>query len=234
MPGSYPRLLAILLVIALAVVVLPLPVASQSDRVDRTLEKPAFDTPTSNPLASDAPAANLRFHDGLPVARPPSSTAPVLPPILPPVGPGRIGFPLLVHAAGTIFSGTVTSIAHKPSTHNHAIETVAISFHVEQAIRGSTPGENLSIRQWMGVWSGGQRYRVGERVLLFLYPPSKLGLTSSVGGALGRFTVDPVGRVLLTAQHVSTFQKDAVLGGKSRLRVSDFAAAVRMSEEEAQ
>jgi hypothetical protein len=225
MPGSCPRLLAILLVISLAVIALPPPVVSQSDRVNRTPDTPS----------SDRPTANLAAPASLPVARPPSLPPPVSPPILPPVGPTPIGFRLLVHAAGAIFSGTVTAVAHKPATHSEAIETVAITFHVEQAIRGSTPGENLTIRQWMGVWSGGQRYRVGERVLLFLYLPSKLGLTSSVAGALGRFTVDPVGRVLLSAQHLSAFQKDAVLGGKPRLRVSDFAAAVRkVTEEEAQ
>jgi hypothetical protein len=220
MPGSCPRLLAILLIISLAVVVLPPPVASQSDRVDRT---------------SGASAADSAFPASLPVARPPNFSSPAPSRIPQPVGPIPIGLSLLVHAASTIFSGTVTAVAHKSATHSQAIETVAITFHVEQAIRGSTPGENLTIRQWMGVWSGGQRYRVGERVLLFLYPPSKLGLTSSVGGALGRFTVDPVGRVRLTAQHLSAFQKDALLGGKSGLRVSDFAAALRkVTEEEAQ
>ena len=79
---------------------------------------------------------------------------------------------------------------------------------------------------------GGQRYRVGERVLLFLYPPSKLGLTSCVGGRMGRFTVDPWGRVLLSAQHLSAFRADPVLGGKSRVRFSDFALAVRRASEE--
>ena len=79
------------------------------------------------------------------------------------------------------------------------------------------------------LWSGAQRYRVGERVLLFLYPPSKLGLTSCVGGAVGRFTIDPRGRVLLSAQHLSAFRTDPVLGGKSRVTFIDFAMAVQRS-----
>jgi hypothetical protein len=149
--------------------------------------------------------------------------------------PTPIGFPQIAHAAGTIFSGTVTGIALRPATQGHAIETVSVTFRVEQAIRGATPGENLTISQWMGMWSSGQRYRVGERVMLFLYPPSKLGLTSLVGGELGRFAVDPVGRVLLNTQHLSAFRTDPLLGGKSRVRVSDLAAAVqRVSEEESQ
>jgi hypothetical protein len=69
-------------------------------------------------------------------------------------------------------------------------------------------------------------------VLLFLYPPSKLGLTSCVGGTIGRFAIDPWGRVLLSAQHLAAFRADPVLGGKSRLRFSDFALAVRRASEE--
>jgi len=33
--------------------------------------------------------------------------------------------------------------------------------------------------------------------MLFLYPPSKLGLTSPVGGLSGRFNVDPGGRIII-------------------------------------
>ncbi len=151
---------------------------------------------------------------------------------LPPIVPrGPIGFPRMAQAAGIIFSGTVTSVARRAATRAQAIETVAITFHVEQAIRGATPGENLTISQWIGLWSSGQRYRVGERVLLFLYAPSKLGLTSCVAAPMGRFAVDPAGRVLLTTQHLSAFRADPVLGGKSRARISDFALAVRRAGE---
>jgi hypothetical protein len=151
---------------------------------------------------------------------------------LPVTPPGTIGFPLIARAAGAIFSGTVISIARHAATQGQAVETVAITFHVENAIRGATPGEDLTISHWIGLWSGGQRYRVGERVLLFLYPPSKLGLTSCVAGGMGRFTIDPWGRVLLSAQHLSAFQTDPVLGGKSRVRIGDFALAVRRASEE--
>jgi hypothetical protein len=149
-----------------------------------------------------------------------------------PVSPGTGGFPVIARAAGTIFSGTVTSIVRRPASRGQAVETVAITFHVENAIRGATPGEDLTISQWIGLWSGGQRYRVGERVLLFLYPPSKMGLTSCVAGAMGRFTIDARGRILLSAQHLSAFQADPVLGGRSHARFSDLVLAVRQAEEE--
>ena len=174
------------------------------------------------------------------VHRPPDIGQPTAPnqlrhhlPITPPgTPPEAIGFPLIARAAGAIFSGTVVSITRHPATQGQAVETVAITFHIENAIRGATPGESLTISQWIGLWSSGQRYRVGERVLLFLYPPSKLGLTSCVAGGMGRFTIDPWGRVLLSAQHLSAFRGDPVLGGKSRVRISDFALAVRRASEE--
>jgi hypothetical protein len=173
---------------------------------------------------------------GFPIIAPrslPPTVGPGGKPILPPnPPPGTFGFKQLADAAGAIFSGTVKSVARQPASSGEAIETVAITFHVEQAIRGATPGEDLIISQWMGAWSSGQRYRVGDRLLVFLYPPSKLGLTSCVAGGLGRFTVDALGRVLLTVQHLSAFRTDPVLGGKSRARFSDFALAVQRASPE--
>ena len=131
-----------------------------------------------------------------------------------------------------IFSGTVTGVVRHAATTGQAMETVSITFHVENAIRGATPGDEVTIRQWIGLWSGGQRYRLGERALLFLYPPSKLGLTSCVGWPLGRFNLDPQGRVLLSAQQLSAFRRDPVLGGKSRVSFRDFALAVRQAAGE--
>jgi hypothetical protein len=217
MPGSWLRLLAILLFTLTSALLTPPMVMSQSDRLT-----PSADIRLPN-FTPPSPVRNLR---------PPSPDQPIVPPRVLPIRPNPTGFPNIVHAAGTIFSGTVTSISHRPATHGQAIETVAITFHVEQAIRGSASGEKLTISQWMGAWTSGQRYRVGERVLLFLYPPSKLGLTSTIGGGLGRFAVDPAGHVLLTAQHLSAFRKDPVLGGKSRVEIGDFAEAVRRATEE--
>jgi len=148
-----------------------------------------------------------------------------------PVPPGTIGFPQIVRAAGTIFSGTVTAIARRPASRGQSVETVAVTFHIEKAIRGATPGEDFTLFQWIGLWSSGQRYRIGERVLLFLYPPSKLGLTSCVAAPMGRFAIDPWGRVLLSTQHLSAFRADPVLGGKSRVSFGDFALAVRRAGE---
>lgn len=146
--------------------------------------------------------------------------------------PGPIAFPEMIRSAGLIFSGTVSRIERQAATPGKSVETVKITFRVEKALRGATPGDTLTISEWIGLWSSGQHYRVGEHILLFLYPPSKLGLTSSIGGTLGRFQIDAWGRILLSPPQLSALQKDPVLGGKSRLRFSDFALAVRRASEE--
>jgi len=146
--------------------------------------------------------------------------------------PGIFGLPQLARSAGMIFSGTVTAVVRPHETAGEALGTVSITFHVENAIRGATPGEDLTVTQWVGLWSSGQRYRIGERAVFFFYPPSKLGLTSCVGGAMGRFAIDPLNRILFTAQQLSAFRRDPVLGGKSRVSYSDFARAVRRAAGE--
>jgi hypothetical protein len=166
-------------------------------------------------------------------------------PLSPPVrAPVRVNPPLsinpvnspglsgLVRAAGIIFSGTVIRVEPRTRANGQTLATVAITFHVENAVRGSTSGRELTIFEWAGLWSSGQRYRVGERVFVFLYPRSKLGLTSSVAGPIGRFAVDTRGTLVLSPQHISVFRRHPVLGGKSRVRLSDFALAVRQAHEE--
>jgi hypothetical protein len=148
-----------------------------------------------------------------------------------PVPPVRIGLPQITRAAGTIFSGRVTAIASVPASTSQ-VEAISISFHVDRAIRGVIPGQTLTIFQWVGLWSGGQRYRVGEHVVLFLYPPSKLGLTSCVGGPLGRFSIDSLNQIALSEQHIAAFGADPVLSGKSRISLSDFVRAARRPIEE--
>ncbi len=192
-------------------------------------------TPSSDSLASEQhqivahdPISGVRPSLPLPPTRIPWPLPRPLPIVsIPP------GFARLAHAAGIIFSGTVTKI-ERSSTDipGQAVGTVVITFHVENAIRGARSGGTLKISQWIGLWSSGQRYRVGERTLLFLYPRSKVGLTSCVGIAMGRFAVDSSGNVWPSPQQVLAFRTDPVLGGKSQWRISDFASAVRWADEE--
>jgi hypothetical protein len=180
-------------------------------------------------LAQPAPNSAL----SLPVVPAPDRDPTLTLPRRLPVTRGPMDFPQIARSAGIIFSGTVRSIARRPATRGQSVETVAITFQVERGIRGAKTGEDLTISQWIGLWASGQRYRVGERVLLFLYPPSKLGLTSCVSAPVGRFSVDVAGRVLFSAQHLAAFRGDPVLGGKLRVSLGDFAQAIqRVGEEE--
>jgi hypothetical protein len=104
-----------------------------------------------------------------------------------------------------------------------------VTFLVERAMRGTSPGRSLTIREWAGLWTSGERYRVGERVLLFLYSPSKLGLTSPVAGALGRFAMDSEGRIVLSPWHAAALADDPILGGKTVIPYADFIQAMRRS-----
>lgn len=70
---------------------------------------------------------------------------------------GSPGFPQISGAAGTIFSGTVMRVDHQAATSGQPVDAVSITFHVENAIRGVTAGEDLTISQWIGLWSAGQR-----------------------------------------------------------------------------
>jgi len=103
----------------------------------------------------------------------------------------------LTRSAGYIFSGTVVSVGHAALTEGNAVATVRITFRVDEAIRGVKAGQTLTIREWAGLWDAGERYRAGQRVMLFLYPPSRLGLTSAVGGPQGRFALDRNGNIVL-------------------------------------
>lgn len=205
----YGRFFICLLAILLLLLTVPLTVQAQTERA----------LPATAPSAADDPTILSRLRP-LPLSHPFASA------------PGTVALSQVSQAAGMIFSGRVIAIKRVPASGGQALETVAVTFQVERAIRGVRAGKRLTIVEWIGLWSGGQHYRIGERMLLFLYPPSRLGLTSSVGGPLGRFSVDSAGRVLLSQLHSSAFAADPVLGGKSRVTFGDFAQGVRRASGE--
>ena len=100
----------------------------------------------------------------------------------------------VTRAAGVIFRGTVLSVGRVRPTHARQLETVQICFLVNENVRGTKPGATFCIREWAGLWKSRDRYRVGEWLALFLYPPSRLGLSSPVGGEEGRYSIDGAGR----------------------------------------
>ncbi len=115
-------------------------------------------------------------------AQPPPSFAPLRP---------------LVRKSGYIFSGTVTGVKASPARKADGVSTVYVTFRVDHGILGVRTGTTLVIREWVGVWQSGEKYRVGEHVVLFLHPFSKLGLTSIVGGPQGRLQIGKGGGVVI-------------------------------------
>lgn len=120
---------------------------------------------------------------------------PVLPPTHRPIASPWLS---LDRHAGLIFAGRVVRVERIPARELREVETVEIAFHVDQAVRGVRSGQTLTIREWAGLWVAQARYRVGERLVIFLYPPSRLGLTSPVNETSARYAVDEAGRVRFT------------------------------------
>jgi hypothetical protein len=143
--------------------------------------------------------------------------------------------PPVTQSSGYIFAGTVKSIARAAPKKN-SIATVEINFHVDQGMRGVRTGQTLTIREWAGLWQSGERYRPGERVLLFLYPPSKLGLTSPVQGAMGRFRIGPDGQLVLDPGRIGSLARRPDLGnplrGRTGISPVEFVRFLRSAEEE--
>ncbi|HMC61874.1 MAG TPA: hypothetical protein VKJ01_21955 [Candidatus Solibacter sp.] len=146
--------------------------------------------------------------------------------------PSAIGLRQIARSAGMIFSGTVTTVARLPASRGPELQTIATTFHVERALRGATVGHSVTIHEWAGLWTSGERYRIGERVLVFLYPPSRLGLTSPVGGSTGRFAVDSAGRIVIGPHQLAATDQNPALAGKTRVSYHDFARAVALASAE--
>lgn len=129
----------------------------------------------------------------------------------------------IVNDSALIFSGTVLTVEHLGAGPGSEGIT-RVRFRVQNGVRGTRPGQIVQICEWGGLWSAGERYRTGEVAMLFLYPKSKLGLTSPVGGTAGRFQVDKLGRVQIGREH--DFVRSGAVS-KPNINVRDFAAAIR-------
>ena len=133
----------------------------------------------------------------------------------------------LSRRAGMIFAGTVLGSTPPATTIDRAvpasIPAVQLSFRVDRAIAGVEHGQVLTIREWAGASSSSmQRPMIkGQHILIFLYPPSRLGLTSPVGGSLGQVALDASGKnvsrsgfanALQPGRHVPEGLKPALIG----------------------
>ena len=106
----------------------------------------------------------------------------------------------LSHRAGMIFAGTVLNSTPLTATIGRAAPMVRLTFRVDRAIAGVERGQVLTIHEWTGAWSMHRPMRKGQHILIFLYPPSRLGLTSPVGGLLGQVALDARGKNVSKAE----------------------------------
>src|SRR5260370_31092680 len=114
----------------------------------------------------------------------------------------------LSRRAGMIFAGTVLTTAAQtpaidravavatPAMQTATIQTPAIqlTFRVDSAIAGVELGQILTIHEWAGAWYMHCPMTSGQHILIFLYPLSRLGFTSPVGGSLGQVALDASGK----------------------------------------
>lgn len=118
--------------------------------------------------------------------------------------------------AGLIFVGTVLSsnppspsgdpLSPTPATIPPAAPTIQLSFNVDRAIAGVETGQVLTIHEWAGASSMHRAMRPGQHFLLFLYPPSRLGFSSPVGGQSGEVLLDGSGQNVADARLAPTFK----------------------------
>jgi hypothetical protein len=140
----------------------------------------------------------------------------------------------LSRRAGMIFAGTVLAAAGTdaqpdrvfPATTSGPLPAIQLSFRVDEAIAGVEPGEVLTIHEWAGAWSMHRPMLPGQHILIFLYRPGRLGLTSPVGGSLGQIGLDSSGKNVLNATKNPT--------SRDNITVVQLEHAIRSARSEAQ
>ena len=121
----------------------------------------------------------------------------------------------LSRRAGMIFAGTVVT-SPAPTTTQIGATTAAgtpsieLTFRVDLAIAGVEPGQVLTIHEWAGAASIQHASPLisGQHVLMFLYPLSRLGLTSPVGGSRGQILVNPSVNVSQLSRAIRNARKE--------------------------
>jgi len=100
-----------------------------------------------------------------------------------------------VLSGGTEFGKTdrVPSVPVASPVLPPSVPQSVLRFRIDRAIAGVQPGQSLTIREWAGAQMLHASMRKGEHLLLFLYPQSRLGLTSPVGGSRGQVRLDATG-----------------------------------------
>jgi hypothetical protein len=137
--------------------------------------------------------------------------------------------------AGLIFTGQVLAVAPIRPDGSDQISSIEITFQVEQGLRRPKTGQRFSIHEWPGLWRPEERYRVGQRMMIFLYPPSSLGFTSPVSGSAGRCDIDRDGQISVKPVHLPippTGPRPIRAPADPRVPLRTFSRAIRQLMEE--
>lgn len=98
----------------------------------------------------------------------------------------------MISHAGRIVHGRVVEVREGKHPQHEGIAVTFIKIQVTEMIKGSTTRE-VSFMQYGNSTTqyiaDMPKYNIGEEIVLFLYPESKLGLTSPVGQGQGKFLV---------------------------------------------
>ncbi len=105
-------------------------------------------------------------------------------------------------ASGMIFAGKILAIEPLPPSAKRPLPLTMVSVRVKHAIAGVQQGQVVKFREWASASSIHRSLRIGQHVLLFLYPPGKLGLTSPANGAAGVLALDAAGKNLAGVQRI--------------------------------
>ncbi len=115
----------------------------------------------------------------------------------------RLDLATMTERAGTIVSGRIIELHEGRHPQYHNIRVLSVTLQVSEMIKGE-PADRFTFMQFGGRATTEESrkslstaqtlpdlpaYRVGEEVVLFLYPPSNVGFTSPVGGEQGMFLI---------------------------------------------
>lgn len=138
----------------------------------------------------------------------------------------------LCRHAGMIFAGTVLASPGQSPRTDRGVPSVEISLRVDRGIAGVESGQVLTIHEWTGALSSHPAMHPGERLLLFLYPPSRLGLTSPVGGAQGQIRLDAFGVNVIGQPRTAADPGAWATTVSARARQRDFTPPITLNELE--
>ena len=96
--------------------------------------------------------------------------------------------------SGRIFSGVCVSSEEIEDDPESKLPVVKYAFKITEGIKGVDGLEEITFKQWLPT-TRTNGYEIGKKYILFLYPNSEIGLTSTVGVEQGNFEVERKGLI---------------------------------------